>query len=216
MGRKIQITAGEKYGMLTVIKEADPVMRPDGYPRRRILCECDCGEMSTPYLDSLRRGSSKSCGCQADRVRGERLANQSTHGLSKHPTYQIWKAMNARCSDKKNSQYHDYGGRGITVCDEWKSSPVEFVKWAESNGYRKGLEIERKDNDSGYSADNCVFVTSSQNKRNTRRSYIWHINGLIYNAAIDAVPVVGLSIGAIVNRCKSDNFPNFWRELRYR
>lgn len=67
--------------------------------------------------------------------------------------------MRQRCTNPKHPQYRRYGGRGITVCEEWLKDPRPFIEWGMAHGYAKGLEIDRRDNDKGYSSGNCRFVT---------------------------------------------------------
>lgn len=94
---------------------------------------------------------------------------KATHGLSKEPLYNIFKAMHDRCENPKNDAYERYGGRGVFVCNEWSLDKIEdFISWAKKNGWEKGLELDRIDNSKGYSPENCRFVTSSQNSRNRR------------------------------------------------
>lgn len=88
------------------------------------------------------------------------------HGYSRDPIYPIWTNMIARCNNSKKDHYDRYGGRGIKVCDEWYDISV-FADWAYSNGYEKGLQIDRIDNDGNYCPSNCRFVTHTQNLRNT-------------------------------------------------
>lgn len=92
-----------------------------------------------------------------------------THGLSLSPLYNIFKAMHDRCENPKNQAYERYGGRGISVCPEWSLDNIEnFISWAYENGWKKGLQIDRIDNDKGYSPDNCRLVTAKENSRNRR------------------------------------------------
>ena len=91
--------------------------------------------------------------------------------MHKRPEYLLLSNMIARCHNPKNPRYADYGGRGIVVCDEWRSRRAAVVAWAQANGYEKGLHIDRIDNDGPYSPDNCRFVTpklNASNRRNTR------------------------------------------------
>ena len=71
-----------------------------------------------------------------------------------------------RCSNPNNTNYKRYGGRGITMCQEWVDSPQAFVDWALANGFSPELQIDRIDNDKGYSPDNCRWVTARDNMRN--------------------------------------------------
>lgn len=81
------------------------------------------------------------------------------HSMSKHPLYAVYKLMIQRCCNKKNKKYDRYGDRGITVCDDWKNDKKIFFKWAINNGWAIGLQLDRRENDGGYSPDNCRFVT---------------------------------------------------------
>ena len=90
------------------------------------------------------------------------------HNLSKHPLYRIWGDMKRRCYNKQCKSYKDYGLRGITVCNQWKEDFLKFYNWAIQNGYRKGLQIDRKNNNKGYEPENCRFTTSIENNNNRR------------------------------------------------
>lgn len=82
--------------------------------------------------------------------------------------YRLWGYIKERCYRNTSRNFHNYGGRGIVMCDEWKNDSKAFVFWCLENGYRKGLDIDRKDNDGPYSPDNCRFVTRKVNCNNTR------------------------------------------------
>lgn len=88
------------------------------------------------------------------------------HGLSTHPLYHIWHAMKQRCYDETFPNYHRYGGRGIIVEDVWKTDFLAFYNWALPI-YKKGLEIDRIDNNGNYCPENCRFVTRKVNQNNT-------------------------------------------------
>ena len=100
----------------------------------------------------------------------------TTHGLTNTRIYSVWCTMKQRCYNPNREKYKDYGGRGIDICDEWQDAAV-FAEWALSHGYRPGLQIDRIDNNAGYSPDNCRFVTPKQNSRNRRNTKILTING---------------------------------------
>lgn len=90
------------------------------------------------------------------------------HGLSKTSLCNVWYHILDRCYNSKSPQFTDYGGRGIKVSKKWKDSPIHFVNWAKKNGYKKGLEIDRKNNDGNYEPSNCRFVTREVNSLNKR------------------------------------------------
>ncbi len=100
------------------------------------------------------------------------------HGLSYEPLFKVLRCMHDRCENEHHPAYKDYGGRGISVCDEWSMSNVsEFISWAKNNGWRKGLEIDRIDNDKGYYPSNCRFVTRQENSRNRRSNKYVVVDG---------------------------------------
>jgi len=97
-----------------------------------------------------------------------RLKNNSRMKPNReHALYTVWYSMKQRCLNSNSLAYPNYGGRGITVCPEWMGFDL-FYEWATSNGYQQGLEIDRADNDKGYTPDNCRFVTPTVNANNKR------------------------------------------------
>lgn len=137
-------------------------------------CKCVCGiEMIRSVSDITRdwHGKSNSCGCRKkDCLSKITTKHNFAHRGQKERLYRIWLGMRGRCNNKNNSNYKWYGGRGITVCREWDSY-VNFRTWSLANEYRDILELDRIDNESGYSPDNCRWVTHRQNMNNTRRQY---------------------------------------------
>jgi len=119
--------------------------------------------MRDVLTESLRSGASVSCGCF-------HVDGLVRHNRSYHPAYYVWKGMIDRCSNPKAKDWHNYGGRGIKVCDQWKDDPTAFCDWAESNGHKKGLQIDRIDNFGDYEPANCHFVTPKVNSRNKRNN----------------------------------------------
>lgn len=98
------------------------------------------------------------------------------HGLQKHPLYAIWNAMNTRCNNPNCETYKNYGGRGIDLCIEWGSF-LNFYNWSINNGWQRRLNLDRKDNNKGYSPENCRFVSSKLNQRNRRDNIKFSYNG---------------------------------------
>lgn len=100
------------------------------------------------------------------------------HGLSYEPLFNVLSKMHYRCENENHSEYKNYGGRGISVCEEWSMDNAEaFISWAKQNGWRQGLEIDRIDNSRGYSPDNCRFVSRKENCRNRRSNKKVVVNG---------------------------------------
>lgn len=154
MPPQIDLT-GRKFGRLTVLRENGRL------PGRNYawLCLCSCGKHKTVDGSSLRRGATKSCGCL------QNGSHRVTHGMSHTPEYAVWQAMLQRCRNPNNKRHSDYGGRGITICKSWE----RFEKFISDMGLcPKGLTLERRDNDKGYSPDNCYWATRNQQQRNMR------------------------------------------------
>lgn len=100
------------------------------------------------------------------------------HGLYREhkDLFNLWQTMKSRCENKNRDNYERYGARGISVCAEWQEAK-NFVEWALVNGYQHGLQLDRIDNNKGYSPDNCRFVTAKENNRNRRNTKFITING---------------------------------------
>lgn len=128
---------------------------------RRAVAECRvCKRIYE--VDPNKLKYNKSCGC----LKSGRIVNRyrNTHSkLSK-----LYKDMMSRCYNKKRLCYDNYGGRGIAVCEEWRTDSNVFCEWALVNGYEEGLTIDRIDNDKGYAPDNCRWTTVTEQNRNKR------------------------------------------------
>jgi hypothetical protein len=153
--KKIEIEKGKRFGSLTVVEENEKQRLPSGQIVRSFLCRCDCGNQSNVKLVHLNHGKIISCGCKAKTKDGE----GGSH-LCK-----LWRSLKHRTSEKGIDR-HRYFDRGITVCEEWKNNWFSFREWALTNGYKKELQIDRIDNNKGYSPDNCRFVTQFENQAN--------------------------------------------------
>lgn len=133
-----------------------------GEKHRKFQCKCVCGKEREVLMTHLRSGKSKGCGC---------IGNYKfTHNLSEHPLYFVWLTIKQRCYNKNKPRYKDWGGRGIIMCDEWKNDFKIFYDWSMKNGYEKGLQIDREDNDGNYEPSNCRYVTSKINNNNRRNN----------------------------------------------
>lgn len=99
----------------------------------------------------------------------------NTHGLTHSREYRSWHMMRQRCYNPNNAKYFRYGGRGIEVCESW----IKFENFYKDMGLcPPGLTLERKDNDGGYTKDNCIWATKKEQSRNTRRNVWVMINGV--------------------------------------
>jgi len=161
-----------QYGRLTIIKEVAPKIYSSG-KKLRVLAKCDCGNEKEYFFSNLKKGNTSSCGCY-------NIERSTTHGYRDHPLYNVWKHIKYRCIDLKNGSYGYYGGRGIKICEEWLD-PKIFIDWCLANGWKKGLEIDRINNNGNYEPGNCRFVAGSLQSRNRRgygtslyRGVCWH------------------------------------------
>ena len=124
-----------------------------------------CGTEFKSILDSVKRGKTKSCGCYNSIKSKERFTK---HNLSDTKIYLTWKGIKTRTLNPKNKRYSDYGGRGITVCKEWRNDFKTFYNWAMSNGYSDELSLDRIDNNGNYEPNNCRWTTQTIQCRNQR------------------------------------------------
>lgn len=166
-------------------------------------CKCDCGNDFIAIGENIKSGNTKSCGCL---FKEEIIKRNTIHGLRYHLLYKTWKHIKERCTNVKSKDYKYYGGRGIKICDEWKDDVKTFYDWCMSNGWKKGLEIDREDNNGNYEPGNCRFVTHKTNGRNTRKSLIWIIDGKEFSSANAAAKELNKSeyiIRKMCNRVKN-------------
>lgn len=152
---------GKRFGKLTVISAAGRS------PRRYILwkCRCDCGRETIVSSHNLRSGNTQSCGC---RLRERTRMLNFVTGQYKSRLYRIWTCMKTRCYNPNTPQYKDWGGRGITMCDEWRHNFKSFYDWSMSNGYNEHLSIDRINNDGNYEPSNCKWSTAKEQANNRR------------------------------------------------
>ena len=186
----MKVCEGARFGRLTVIEKA-----PSANKNGRWLCKCDCGNYTTVYGCNLKKGDTTSCGCYQ---KESASARQTKHGKSHSRLHNIWLTMRRRCS-KNNLRYsRNYSGRGITICEEWDDFE-NFSKWAEENGYRDDLSIDRIDVDGNYCPENCRWATHTEqqnNKRSNRRiTYEGETHTLAEWAAIK-----GIKYGTVYQR----------------
>lgn len=148
---------GQKFSRLTVIKYIGNF---------KWLCKCDCGKERVCYGGDLRQGKTKSCGC----LRNERIKEVvGTHNDSFSKLWYVWNDMRYRCEKSYHHAYNHYGGRGISVCEEWHNY-INFRNWAINNGYTVGLTIDRINVNGNYEPSNCRWIPQAEQVKNTRRN----------------------------------------------
>lgn len=157
---------GTVYGRLT-LTGVSYLKAAYGKLKRVVEADCDCGVIREYWFDLITRGDTRSCGCLRNEATGNRAR---THGLSRHPLYDVHRSMQKRCYVPTDVNYVNYGKRGIDICDQWLDNFLEFYVWAVENGYTSELSIDRIDNSKGYSPENCRWVERKVQSRNNRRN----------------------------------------------
>jgi hypothetical protein len=183
--------------------------RDYGAKRVSWLCVCECGvKRSVPGI-TLRGGKSLSCGCLI-------VDTNTTHGYGikwdRKPEYTAWGHMKARCFNERNKSYKNYGGRGITVCDEWKN---DFSRFLEDMRNRPNEEftLERIDNDGDYTPENCIWASRKSQSRNRRVTKVWVVHGKEYETYRDAAKDLGLNRQVVFERF--NNMPGYYSYPKY-
>jgi hypothetical protein len=180
---------GTRFGRLTI-------MSRQGIKR---ICLCDCGKQTVCEITNLVKGSTKSCGC----LRSEEVAKRMlTHGSARRGRntqgYRVWAWMINRCRNPNCKEWPNYGGRGIVVCEEWKSFKNFIADMGEPGG---GLTIERKDNNGPYCKNNCVWATRREQNNNSRHNHrITHDGDA--KTVTEWARSLGISHSTIINRLK--------------
>ena len=152
---------GQRFGRLTVLHQASDYRNATFW-----LCQCSCGKQKAIRSYCLRSGATQSCGCLHEEIFNKIITK---HGLYGSALYFVWNSMKSRCFTESYADYKHYGGRGIKMSPEWLDFST-FNSWAIQSGYKKGLSIERIDNDGNYEALNCKWIPKSDQAKNTRRT----------------------------------------------
>lgn len=158
--RPTPICVGMRFGRWTVAAQSSPSKTGE----KRWQCSCVCGGSAVIPASRLRRGTSQSCGC----LMRERVAERNfRHGGKGTPEYVAWNAMVQRCTRESHPAWRNYGGRGITVCAEWRHDFAAFLAHIGPKP-APNLSLDRIDNDRGYEPGNVRWATTSQQHKNTR------------------------------------------------
>lgn len=171
---------GQRFGRLTAVSRAANKGNATMW-----LCRCDCGNEKAISAHHLSSGVTQSCGCKRRGIDGY-LREHSLPDTAKRLLL-LWRGMKRRCYDSKTQYYAIYGGRGISVCDEWKDNFQAFYEWSMANGYKEEIlpngrnkwMIDRINNDGNYEPSNCRWVDIQIQANNKRSNHLLDFNGKI-------------------------------------
>lgn len=155
---------GQRFGRLTVLKRAGSKNRQSAW-----LCKCDCGTEKVITSSNLKTNTI-SCGCYQKEVAKE---SNTIHGKAHTALAYVWNSMKQRCFNPNNKAYKNYGGRGITVCAEWKTSFQSFCDYVSALPHfgEKGYTLDRINNDGNYEPGNVKWSTRTEQNNNRRKKH---------------------------------------------
>jgi hypothetical protein len=196
---KLKDRTGERYGRLIAVSY-------DGYRNSQAFwkCKCDCGNIVVVNTDSLRRGTTNSCGCLRKEITSTRML---VHGHAKRQKgksseYMTWQAMKKRCLNSNDKSYTDYGGRGIKVCDRW----MAFENFIRDMGPRpRGHSLERMDVNGDYCPENCKWIPISEQSKNQRTTR-WLTYGNQSMVLKEWAKLIGISAARLAGLLKQLTF----------
>jgi hypothetical protein len=193
--------SGKRFGRLIALQyDHTGLVGNVKVPAAFWLCQCDCGNKVVVQAGNLKSGTVRSCGCLARENTIKRNKENATHGKSHDRIYRTWQGMLNRCHRTNDKKYPLYGGRGITVCEDWHD-PCKFISWAYTNGYTDKLTIDRIDKDGNYCPENCRWV--DYKVQNNNRSFCHYIkyNGMTKTVS-EWAEYLGISVNALFNRLR--------------
>lgn len=202
---------GKRFGKVVVIKK---VIKNDKKYKYYWLCKCDCGNEKEIRNDCLKENKIISCGCYTKKIRAKNIIKATfKHGMSETKLYRIWADMKKRCLNKKVDRYKNYGGRGITICNEWLGFE-SFKDWALSNGYKEGLSIERINVNGNYEPSNCTWINFKEQSRNrTTNIFVIYNNKKICLAELSEITRIDSKV-LYMRYNRGDREERLWRTPR--
>ena len=188
----LAVNPGDKCNYLTAIEvkkfEGCKKVHHDVY---KVHYRCVCGKEGWCQKSYFIHGKVKSCGCMT----------RKTHGYSKTRLYRVWASIKYRCCIETSKDFYLYGGRGIKMFEEWKDSFTAFKAWADANGYKEGLSIDRINSDGDYCPENCRWATVEEQANNKRSNVRIEYKGKVYTVA-ELARETGISYGTLQRRLR--------------
>ena len=198
-----------KYGKLTIIERTQAPEHLKDKKAIYYLCECDCGNKKVVRKVSLVQGRTTSCGCLHKEKMSEVGKKQITHGLSNTRFFRIWTHMRTRCEKPTNNQYHNYGAKGIKVCDRWQTfqnfadDMYESYQAFEAEHGEDTASIDRIDSNGNYEPSNCKWATQLEQARNRGDNISIVVNGKEYATLSEVAEEHGIGYQTIVQRYRA-------------
>jgi len=172
IGSQLIDLTGQVFGRWTVLRFDKSVAGSQrGSTKALWVCQCMCGTVRSVDGAGLRSGKSKSCGCYS-----RELTRSRSSGCKSFPEYIVWQGMRSRCLNPNTASYHNYGGRGIVIDPRWDSFQTFYMDMGPRPS--PSHTLERKNNDLGYDAENCIWAPRSIQTRNTRQNHWITFNGI--------------------------------------
>lgn len=183
---------GQRFGRLIVLSKR----KENKGVQPQWECLCDCGNVCIVTSNHLLMNRTQSCGC----LQKERAKQTNTkHGGRYHSLYSTWLDIKKRCYNPNSHDYHNYGGRGIQMCEEWRNNFDIFEEWCLSHGYAKGLSIDRINNNGNYEPSNCRWVSNKTQCNNKRTNFIITYNNETHTL-MEWSEITGIKWGTIRKR----------------
>lgn len=156
-----QVLRGDKFGMLTIIRETER----GNWKERRFVCACECGQTTIAALKDMVTEQKRSCGCLKHKIGALNLKHGLKGAKVQHPLYVVWRSIKTRCFNPRCKAFKNYGGRGISIAPEWRDDPEAFVAWCLAHGWTPQLTINRLNPDLWYEPRNIEFISKSDNSK---------------------------------------------------
>lgn len=180
---------GARYGRLEIVGFTQDSSLRNMWKWRM---KCECGREKTCFPSDVKSGKVSSCGCYLRENSAKKASKFAFAVKDNSRLYNIYNKMKSRCTREQDQRYADYGGRGISVCDDWMNSFDAFARWAHDNGYADDLTIERIDVNGNYCPENCKWITLKEQNANKRNTVYVNVNG-------ENVPLLKVSETACVS-----------------